>query len=137
MDYALLKTELRIDEGYRYKSYKDTKGYTTIGVGRNLDTVGLRDDEIDLMLNNDIAVANAALHLHLLFWDDLPDAAQRALVNMAFMGVEKLLGFPTMLHCLSLKDYEGAAVACLDSLWAKQVGARAERVAALYRSCIS
>ena len=37
---------LKKHEGIRSKPYKDTVGKITIGVGRNLDDVGLSNDEI-------------------------------------------------------------------------------------------
>lgn len=50
----ILRPQLRIDEGVREFPYTDTVGKLSIGVGRNLDDVGLRPDEIALMLENDI-----------------------------------------------------------------------------------
>ena len=46
---------LILHEGKRRKPYRCTKGKLTIGVGRNLESNGLRDTEIMYMLNNDIA----------------------------------------------------------------------------------
>jgi lysozyme len=41
-------------EGIRNKPYEDSVGVLTIGVGRNLDDVGLSHDEIYYLLKNDI-----------------------------------------------------------------------------------
>jgi len=41
-------------EGLRTKPYEDTTGHLSIGVGRNLDSLGLSHDEIYYMLKNDI-----------------------------------------------------------------------------------
>ena len=38
-----------------------------------------------------------------------------------------------VIAALKAGDYERAAVEALDSKWARQVGARADRIAALYR----
>ena len=54
MDKQRLIEQLRLHEGVEHKPYVDTVGKTTIGVGRNLDDVGLTDDEIDYLLDNDI-----------------------------------------------------------------------------------
>ena len=47
---------LRRHEGVRDKVYLCSAGYETIGVGRNIseDGLGLSEDEIDYLLNNDI-----------------------------------------------------------------------------------
>jgi lysozyme len=44
MNDAKLIAELVKDEGLRLKPYKCTAGKTTIGVGRNLDDVGISKD---------------------------------------------------------------------------------------------
>ena len=41
-------------EGYQKKAYEDSVGVVSIGVGRNLDDLGLSDEEIMYLLNNDI-----------------------------------------------------------------------------------
>ncbi len=53
-------------EGRRAFPYTDTAGRLTIGVGRNLTDRGLADDEIDLLLANDIALARAICELSLI-----------------------------------------------------------------------
>jgi len=124
-----LQEQLKRDEGVRSKAYLDTTGHWTCGVGRNISDVPFSDDEILLMLNNDIARAQAGLRGHDWF-DRLDEVRQAAVTNMAFnLGVAGLLHFPTMLHCLSVQDWKGAAAAALDSAWAKQVGLRANRIA--------
>ncbi len=45
---------LRRHEGVKNTLYKCTSDKWTIGVGRNLEDVGLSDDEIDFLLQNDI-----------------------------------------------------------------------------------
>ena len=42
-------------EGLRLKPYRDTVGKLTVGVGRNLDDVGITREEALMLLNNDIA----------------------------------------------------------------------------------
>lgn len=136
VDLAALESDLRRDEGVREKPYTDSVGKLSIGVGRNLDDVGLRDDEIALMLQNDIKAAEADLDRNVSWWRGMPEPAQRALVNMAFnMGIRKLLGFRKMLAALQNNNYNKAAEEAMDSKWATQVGKRSERISGLYRSC--
>jgi lysozyme len=48
---------LKRHEGVRSKVYLCSAGYETIGVGRNISAkgLGLYDDEVDYLLENDIA----------------------------------------------------------------------------------
>lgn len=134
MDLATLKAELRRDEGVRLNPYKDTVGKTTIGVGRNLDDVGITTEEADYLLENDIGRAAAGLDRALPWWRNLREVRQRALLNMAFnLGLPRLLGFKGMLGALQAGDYAAAAAEARDSAWARQVGARAERIAQMLK----
>lgn len=132
---ADLLADLERDEGKRNKPYLDTEGHLTIGIGRNLDALGVSDDEIELMLMNDLKWVVHALDSNLPWWRDMPEPHQRALANMCFnLGYPRLSGFKKMLAALQAGNGEDAATEALDSRWANQVGARAERIAALYRS---
>jgi len=130
-DRRLLEADLIRDEGLRLKPYVDTVGRLTIGVGRNLTDVGVSESEARILLGNDIDAVAAQLGRALPWWAGLSEARQRALVNMGFMGVPKLLEFRRMLAALQAGDWAEAARQALDSRWAQQVGSRAHRVAAL------
>lgn len=130
MNLAQLERELAIDEGKKAKPYKCTAGKLTIGVGRNLDDVGLSDDEIAYLLRNDINRVCADLDRELPWWRQMSDARQRCAANMVFnLGIGGLLKFKNTLAAMKSGDYKGAAAGMRNSLWAKQVGARAERLA--------
>lgn len=138
-----LLAELRRDEGVIPYEYKDTLGYSTIGVGRMIDkrrNGGLASDEIDYLLANDIRRSMAELDSHLPWWRDLSEARQRVLVNMCFnMGIGSeamgsgLLGFKNTLRMVQTGDYAGAASGMLNSKWARQVGQRAQRLTNMMR----
>lgn len=124
--------ELRRDEGVRLKPYRDTVGKLTIGTGRDLDDVGISNEENDFMLQNDIDRACASLDDHLPWWESLDPIRQRVLVNMCFnMGINSLLGFTHTLASIQQGDWQGAHDGMLASHWAQQVGARAGRLATL------
>lgn len=113
----------------RLRPYKDSVGKLTIGVGRNLDDVGISLEEADLLLANDIKAATVALEANFPWTMDLDDVRKGAMLNMTFnMGIRGLSGFKDFLAKMEAKDFRGAAGAMLDSLWAKQVGARATRL---------
>ncbi len=133
----LVTVDLKRDEGLRLKPYKCSAGKTSIGYGRNLDDVGVSKFEAECMLERDIHVAMTGLDLGLSWWRDLPPPHQRGLVNMAFnLGLTRLMGFRKMLAALEAGDGERAATEALASKWARQVGQRAERIAALYRTTV-
>jgi len=135
MNRERLTADLMRDEDLRLKPYRDTAGKLTIGIGRNLDDVGLRHGEALIMLANDIADASAECAAAFAFWPDLNEPQQRGLCNMAFnLGMPRLRGFRKMLAALEAQDYETAADEALDSRWARQVGDRAERIAELLKS---
>lgn len=126
--------QLKGDEGVRSTVYSDSLGYATIGVGRLVDprktSVGLRDIEIDFLLQNDIDDRIEALGRALPWFQDLDDARKGVLLNMAFqLGVAGLLAFKNTLALVQKGDYKAAAAAMLDSKWAQQTYNRAKRLA--------
>lgn len=126
---------LRRDEGVVKHEYKDSLGFSTIGVGRLIDGRkggGLSDDEIDYLLSNDIKKAMDGLDQSIPWWRNLTPARQRVLVSMAFnLGIGGLMGFKNTLSMVKAGDYAGAARGMLQSKWAGQVGDRAVRLAAM------
>lgn len=134
-DHAQLVRELERDEDRRTHLYTDTTGHVSIGVGRNLTTKGLRPDEIDLCLSNDIAEAVADLDRNFPSWRTLDPVRQRVLLNMVFnLGWPKLAGFKRMLAALRARDWKTAADEMMASKWALQVGERAVRLDAVMRT---
>ena len=121
--------QLKRDEDIKLKPYKDTVGKLTIGIGRNLDDVGISEAEANYLLGNDVAKATSGIRQNLPWADDLNDARMGVLINMAFnMGVSGLLKFPGMLGKLQRKLYDEAAAEMIDSAWYHQVGDRAKRL---------
>lgn len=130
-----LEAQLEVDEGKRKRIYTDTVGKITGGVGRNLTDRDFSDDEIALMLKNDIAIVEADLDRNCPWWRGMCDARQNVLANMCFnLGVKRLLGFKDTLALMQAGRYDATAMAMLDSQWARQVGARAFRLAIVMRS---
>jgi lysozyme len=118
------------DEGIRLKPYRDTVGKLTIGVGRNLDDKGISRDEAMELLDNDITEVTLALNARLPWTTYLHGPRHAALVNLAFnMGIGGLLEFKKMLGAFKAEKWDVAAKELLDSKYATQVGARANRLA--------
>jgi lysozyme len=125
--------QLRGDEGKRRCIYKDSLGFWTIGVGRLVDPgqpgAGLRDDEIDYLLSNDVNDRIEALTRKLSWFQDLDDVRKGVLLNMAFqLGTEGLWKFPATLQLVQQGKYDEAADAMLESRWAQQTPERAKRL---------
>jgi lysozyme len=134
MDTQALKAQLVLDEGLRLKPYKDTMGLTTIGVGRNLDGIGISKDEAMDMLANDIDRVVTQLDNLFPWWKQMSDKRMQVLANLCFnIGVTKLAQFKNTLAAMQAGRYSDAADGMLSSLWANQVGARAQRLANMMR----
>lgn len=129
MPIASVVDQLKRDEGLRKFPYKDTVGKATIGYGRNLDDVGISEQEADFLLRNDIQVAQAAVEFHFPWTLSLDEVRKGVLINMAFnMGIAGLAQFKNTLAKVEAGDYTGAAQEMLQSAWANQVGPRAQRL---------
>lgn len=130
----IASTQLKIDEGLKLKPYLDTRGKITIGYGRNLSDNGINQAEADAFLKSDIA--GAALDALAIFPNlfDLDEARQAVLINMCFnMGKATLSTFRDLRMAIAIKHYEAAATAMERSLWASEVGARAQRLIIIMR----
>lgn len=136
MNLEKLTAQLNVDEGRKKRMYLDTATPPrwTAGVGRNISDRDFSEDEIDLMLKNDIALIIIQLDKLLPWWRDMNDVRQNVLINMCFMGIGKVLGFKNALTFMHAGEYAAAAKGMLDSLWAKQVGDRATRLATMMRT---
>jgi lysozyme len=74
-----------------------------------------------------VANAEAECDRHIPWWRNDTDIRQDVAVMMMFnMGWGKFGGFHKTLAAWQAGDYEAASVEMLDSLWAKQVGKRAQ-----------
>jgi lysozyme len=82
-----------------------------------------------------VARTVADLNRLLPWWSTLDDVRARVLVNMAFnMGAVGLAQFHQTLAAVRAGAYEAAASGMLHSLWARQVGPRALRLAEMMRT---
>ena len=86
--------------------YEDTSGNLTIGVGRNLDSIGLSDDEVVYMLDNDIARCDRELLDNFSWYSSLNRCRQDAMINLCFnLGITRLKKFKKALEAMSKSDY--------------------------------
>lgn len=125
-----LVQQLMRDEGLELHPYPDTTGNLTIGYGRNLTANGISRAEAAMLLDHDVDDAIRDV-LRAFPWVEKMDHARQCVVyNMAFnLGLGKLKGFRNTLKAMERGDWRLAAAGMRASLWAKQVGKRAERLA--------
>ena len=123
--------------GFHYV-YKDHLGYATLGYGRCVEDgvgIGISDEEADFLLSNDIDRCNRELRAMFGWFEDLNEVRQEAIINLCFnMGLTKLRQFKMAIAAMEARDYERASDEFLDSLYAKQVGKRADEVAEMIRT---
>lgn len=126
----IARKSLKEHEGFRAKVYQCPAGKNTIGYGRNLDDRGITLEEAEMLLDNDIIECVKDLSTF-PWWNNLTDVRQAALIDMRFnLGPSRFRSFKQMLRALDMGDYTEAAHQVLNSNYAKQVGRRAEHIAA-------
>ena len=157
-----LKDQLILHEGMKLKPYKCPANKWTIGVGRNLDDVGLsRDEQLKLfgtsglnreeiidrllvrgiseeealfLLDNDIKKCTADVKKFPWF-ESLDPVRQKVIVDMRFnLGLAGLKGFRRMIGHLEVGAYVNAAEEMKNSKWYHQVGTRARRLVEMMRT---
>lgn len=134
MDREALKLMLIEHEGLRLKPYKDTQGFLTIGVGRNLEGTGLTEAEAMHLLDNDISRVVAYCRQAFAWFNGLDDVRQNVVCSMVFnLGAAGFAEFKKLIAAIERKDFEAAANEMLCSRWAAQVKGRAVELAAMMR----
>ena len=123
-------------EGKKEKVYLDSMGIETVGVGRNLRHVGLSDDEILYLLNNDIDRVEKQLDNYFPWWRDKMEAVRRMLISFVFnVGIGTAQKFPKMMKAIENDHYAEAIKELLynkdgkPSKYFTQVGRRAREMA--------
>jgi len=120
---------LKRHEGVETHAYECSEGKVTVGVGRNIDQeggIGLSDDEVDYLLQNDIERVVKELAAEYPWFSDLDDVRRDAMVDISFnLGATRLRLFKRALAAMETGKYKEAATEFLDSKWARQVGGRA------------
>ena len=130
MDYTRLSKHLLYHEGIRLKPYRCSADKLTIGIGRNIEDVGITEEEAFYLLNNDIKKVVEQCQRNFEWFDGLNDLRKEAIVNLVFnMGFGKFLQFKKTIKHIENEEFELAGAELLDSRYAQQVGQRAIDVA--------
>ncbi|MBF0453638.1 MAG: lysozyme [Magnetococcales bacterium] len=147
-------------EAMKVELYQCPANKWTIGVGRNVEEVGISNEELIWLFQNEGFIGGTGVHpcglsragaMYLLAsdvnrvivelrekvpgFDQLIEARKQALVDMCFnLGLSRFLRFKKLLAALANQDYDRAAEEMLDSRWAKQVGRRATALATMMQN---
>jgi len=135
-----IKDHFIFEEGYRNKSYKDTVGLWTIGIGHLLgadsqyENLVWTDDKIHNVFDSDFKEAVYTAKRLALNFNSLPTKTQIGLVDMAFnLGYNRLSKFNKTLKFINEGKLQEAAAQALNSKWAKQLPNRSKKVAELLK----
>lgn len=121
----MLIDDIKQEEGFKGTVYKCTEGFDTIGYGTRLP---LSEKEAEMILEHRLNILKGNLS-NSLYMLDIDKKAWDILYNMVYqMGVKGVLNFKNMIKALENKDYKKAGDEMLDSKWAKQTPARANRL---------
>ena len=119
----------------RHLIYKCSAGHWTIGIGRNVDLnggLGLSDDEVDYLLENDIMRVIKELSSEYPWFNDLDDVRKDAMIDISFnLGATRFRGFKNALSAMESADYTLAAKQFLDSKWSRDVKGRSHELASM------
>lgn len=122
-------------EGLRLKPYRCTDGKLTIGVGRNLDDAGISDAEAMMLLDNDIEKCIQQAKSNLPWVEGLDNVRKAVVISLIFnLGIEGFVKFKSTIMSIKAGKYDEAADNMMQSLWAKQVGKRAEELSHMMRT---
>jgi lysozyme len=139
----MIKDMIKRHEGYSSAPYKDTKEFSTIGWGHNLQANTLpRDIEIYLgthhlitpdmaerLLEIDINLALASCKRLYPDFDNFTDARKDALLDFVYnVGEGTARQFKKARKAINAGDWETASQEMQDSAWFKQVGKRSLEV---------
>lgn len=146
LDPALFESCARHDEAVRSRVYDDATGQTigpgttvkgnpTIGVGRNVGPTGagLRDAEIDEMLDQDVAYYDAQAATF-PWYAKLDKVRATVVATIVFnVGLRKFATWAETLAYFERGDFAGAADHLMTLPWAAQIGDRAKRLTDMLR----
>jgi lysozyme len=128
-----IKKQLTHDEGKRFKAYVCSAGKLTIGIGRNLEDVGISEDTVSQMFDEDLE--KCIKHGEKIFphhWNTFSNLRKAGIINMIFnLGAVGFSQFKMMIEAIKVNDRDGIRKHGSASLWAKQVKGRAQRVLSL------
>ena len=117
-----IKKMLMRHEGVVCHLYKCKAGKNTIGVGRNLDDVGISEDEAMYLLGNDIKRTTDDLDKNWGAWRTFPEIARHVCIDLVFnLGIAGFMKFRKTRQLMELGMWLQASEELLDSKYAVQL----------------
>jgi len=130
-----LLEQIERHEGLELKPYRCTSEKLTIGIGRNLEDVGISKEEAYMLLENDVKTVQQQIKTYMPWASSLNIARHAALTNFVFnVGIGTALKFENAMAALKASDFDIAAEQLLDSRWANQVGQRSMEISEQIRT---
>ena len=125
---------LKVEEGFRSKPYRDSRGFLTIGYGTNI-SIGITPVEGEILLRERLEITEQRLSKAWGPYQSQPDGIRAALLDMSYqVGIHGFLGFHKMLRDLQKGDYAAAAHEVRSSKWDHETPSRVERVASVFEA---
>lgn len=154
--HSKIQKQLERHEGYHERTYPDSLGIPTIGIGFNLDRQDaaekirklgadydkvrtkkqdLTREQIYALFNEDLDNAEKTAKQLIKNYDSQPENIKLVVVDMAFnLGATKFRNFKKTISCIEASDYENAAREMESSKWYRQVGNRSKYLVRLMRT---
>jgi lysozyme len=141
MAYSDLIREIKKDEGFRAKPYKNILGFWTVGYGTKLplnhdekelvkDETNITEFEADSLLKSRLEKAIAELNsIKGLLVNSLSESRREVIYNMCYqLGFNGILGFKKMWQTIETGNYAHASDEMKDSKWYYQTPLRAKKL---------
>ena len=135
--------QLKKHEGVKYKSYIDSVGKPTAGIGHLLRTneialypvpTAVSPEQVDAWFQADaaISISGAITLLGTDVWGNLTDIRKRACADLCYnLGQGKLSQFVRFLAAMKAGDYNAAGKSLTNSKWFTQVARRGPNIVAM------
>jgi len=130
-----IEEQLIKHEGIRLTPYWCSRGYLTIGVGRNLEGKGITEAEAIHLLNNDIKICiQDLLAIFNGQFKTFPENIQMVLIDMRFqLGHSGFRRFKKMIVAVKNCDWDGTIKEMINSKWYNQVKGRADNLISMIK----
>ena len=124
----LLK-RIKEHEGFRPDVYKCSEGFDTIGYGSAIKDMKMSEEIATMLLEERVAEIFGELERRADWVQSQPTEVQGVIIEMCYqIGISGFLRFRKTISLFKQRDFVGASVEMLDSLWAKQTPNRARRL---------
>lgn len=111
------------------------QGKLTIGVGRNIEDVGISESEAILLEMNDVKKVTMQLERSFPWFSKINTPRRIVILSMCFnLGIDGLKEFKKMIKCIESGDFFSACKEMLNSKWSSDVKERSIRLAEIMKS---